>query len=584
MPRRADTDQCRGNAGSNVSEGADHHGARPNLRSSLYSTLFRAHRATVRGEARDDPPIINVNGVDDEDFAVIDEDDAFSNGDVEEEDVPTDASEGEEGPNAGGILDLYLKLFQLRDLGRAHFSREEEVLIELLQLLKDLHCPLKAFEIILMWAAKSNGSVHTFCEGCQPTRSKVMANLYERYNMNGLIPNEKKLYLPYMQRTVSMIYFDAREVFALLLSCPTLNQDTNYYVDDAKDPFVAPQASSDVGDIHTGRCYRKPYGALIKKFGIDMLLPCVIAMDKTHIDMAGRLQMEPITISHGLLNHIMHHLPSAMRILGYINHSTPAHLPSSADVDSKFNSPVQLADDVVRIKNPIHPPANGNLSWTTLLLNKTHMHIQFIVLKESGFLRLQNSGFKRNLQYNNTIHKVVFHPYVPFIIGDTEGHDRLCGHYTARFMEVKQLCRICECPSYLTGSLKSKFFHRLPKKVDSLVQRGLTGKLQSMSQNYLKNGFEGVRFGMHNKRGIFGACPGKMLHLISLGWFKYCLQAFSAQTGPKSQALKDYDVMCAKLGCTLSRQSDRDVPRTNFSRDFPLVPISWDMRWQDAFW
>ncbi|KAI2507334.1 hypothetical protein MHU86_7054 [Fragilaria crotonensis] len=64
-----------------------------------------------------------------------------------------------------------------------------------------------------------------------------------------------------------------------------------------------------------------------------------------------------------------------------------------------------------------------------------------------------------------------------------------------------------------------------------------------MSQNHLKNGFEGVRFGMHNKRGIFGACPGEMLHLILLGWFNYCLQAFSAHAGPKSQALKDYDAL-----------------------------------------
>ncbi len=89
-----------------------------------------------------------------------------------------------------------------------------------------------------------------------------------------------------------------------------------------------------------------------------------------------------------------------------------------------------------------------------------------------------------------------------------------------------------------------------------------------MSQNYLKNGFEGVQFGAHNKRGIFCACPGKMLYLISLGWFKYCLQASSALTGPKSQALKDYNVLCAKLGYTLSRQSDRNVPQTNFFRGF----------------
>jgi len=567
MPRRADTDERHENAGITLSESASH-STRPNLRSPSYSTLFRGDRATVREEAEDNPVITNVNGVDDEDFVVINEDDAFPNGNVDEEDVPTDASEGEEGPD-GDVLDLYLKLFQLRDnpLGLARFSREEEVLIELLQLLKDLHCPLKAFEIILKWAAKSNSNGHTFHKGCQPTRKKVIANLYERYNMNGLIPMEKKLYLPFTQRTVSIVYFKASELFASLLSCPTLNQDKHYHFDKAKDPFVAPQKSADVGDIHTGRGYRKTYEALIKNPGVDLLLPCVIAMDKTTIDMAGRINMEPITVSHGLLNHDICRLPIAMRILGYIHHSTPPHLPSGANVDSAFISPIELPDDVVRVKNPIRRPANGNVSWATLLLNETHMQIQFI-LKESGFLRLQNRGFKWNLEYNNTIHKVVFHPYVPFIVGDTEGHDRLCGHYTARFMEVKQLCRICECPSYLTGYSKSKFPHRLPRKVDSLVQRGLTGELQSISQHYLKNGFEGVRFGMHNKRGIFGACPGEMLHLISLGWFKYCLQAFSAQAGPKSQALKDYDALCAKLGYTLSRQSDRDVPRTNFSRGF----------------
>ena len=32
-------------------------------------------------------------------------------------------------------------------------------------------------------AAKSNGSGHTFREVCQPTRRKVIANLYKRYNM-----------------------------------------------------------------------------------------------------------------------------------------------------------------------------------------------------------------------------------------------------------------------------------------------------------------------------------------------------------------------------------------------------------------
>jgi hypothetical protein len=46
--------------------------------------------------------------------------------------------------------------------------------------------------------------------------------------MKGLIPKEKHLYLPYSQRTVSMIYFDASQVFASLLSCPLLNRNENF--------------------------------------------------------------------------------------------------------------------------------------------------------------------------------------------------------------------------------------------------------------------------------------------------------------------------------------------------------------------
>jgi len=183
-------------------------------------------------------------------------------------------------------------------------------------------------------------------------------------------------------------------------------------------------------------------------------------------------------------------------------------------------------------------------------------------------LQLQNKGFKWKLHYNKKIYPVVFQPYVPFIIGDTEGHDRLCGHYTARFSAVKQLCRVCECPTYFSGYSKSKFAHRLPKDINKLVERGHLDGLKSLSQNYLKNGFDSVRFGLHNKRGIFGACPGEMLHLISLGWFKYLLDAFASQAGSTSVALKHYDRLCATLGRRLSRQSDRDLPRTNFPKGF----------------
>jgi hypothetical protein len=290
-----------------------------------------------------------------------------------------------------------------------------------------------------------------------------------------------------------------------------------------------------------------------------------MAMDKTHIDMTGRLQKEPKTLSHGLLKHVVRLLPIAMRILGYINHSTPPHLPSLSEQDFKLNAPADLAKGTVIVQDLLI--CDPNVTWPTYLLIEAHMQIQFI-LELSVFLRLQKHGFQRNLHCNGKIHSVVFHPYVPFIIGDTEGHNCLCGHYTARFSKIQQLCRICKCPTSLTGHSKSKFPHCLPNGINELVRMAKINKLKMLLQNYLKNGFAEVGFGMRNWRGIFGACPGEMLHVISLGWFKYCLEAFSAQAGLKLLVLKQYNMLGANLGIRLSRQSDRNIPRINFTKGF----------------
>ena len=468
------------------------------------------------------------------------------------------------------LLDLYQEIQELQSnpLGLDRFSVEEKVHIELLHVLKELRAPMKAFSDILNWAANANDKGHFFKVECQPSREKVVQNLYCRYNMRGLTPKEKLLYLPYSRRVVPMIYFDARQVFASLLSCPLLNRDENYLFDSpAKDPFVAPTRSAHIGDINTGRCYRKTYEALVKTKDVDMILPAIMAMDKTQVDTYGRLQMEPMTISHGLTKHSIRSKHTAMRILGYICHS-PAHQPagSNGGVVVVSAPPTDLPPGTVVGRVPLKPIPD--VMWSTYLLNEMHMQIQFI-LEESGFLDLQRNGDHWMLHYNNKIFPVVLHPYIPFIIGDTEGHDRLCGHYTARFAKIKQLCRACECPTLESGYSKAKYRHRKPAVINRLVNSGNLWGLQGISQNYLSNGFNKVRFGLHNDRGIFGACPGEILHLVSLGWFKYCLEAFSTQAGgPTSLALRKYDRLCASLGRRLSRHSDRDLPRMNFPKGF----------------
>ncbi len=334
-----------------MSQGA----TRSRLNWSLTSSrglLSVKERGAISGEVNNKLCVEDVNEFED-DF--VEDDDASHKVHIDNQDVSE--SEEEECQAVHSVFNLYERMFKLRSnpLSIERFSRDEKVRIELLQLLWDLHCPLKAFTLVLNWAAKSNANGYVFKEGCQPTCEKVMRNLNERYNMNRLILKENQSYLPYSQRTVSMVFFDAREVFASLLLCPTLNKDENYLFDDAKDPFVASSRTlSHVGDINTGCCYRTKYDALIKDIGVDMLLPSVMAIDKTHMDMAGRLQMGPITLSHGLLKHVVRRLPIAMHILGYINHSIPPDLPSLSEQDTKLNAPAVLPKGTLLVNNPLH--------------------------------------------------------------------------------------------------------------------------------------------------------------------------------------------------------------------------------------
>jgi hypothetical protein len=89
-----------------------------------------------------------------------------------------------------------------------------------------------------------------------------------------------------------MVYFNTSAVFASLLSHPTLNKDECFLFRRQKDPFAKPSKPSDVGDINTCCCCRKTFNALVKKVGVDLILPTIMAMDKTHIDLTGHLQME----------------------------------------------------------------------------------------------------------------------------------------------------------------------------------------------------------------------------------------------------------------------------------------------------
>ncbi len=67
----------------------------------------------------------------------------------------------------------------------------------------------------------------------------------------------------------------------------------------------------------------------------------------------------------------------------------------------------------------------------------------------------------------------------------------------------------------------------------------------------------------------FGVRP-LLPNLILLGWFQHCMEAlFVLQMGgPKTRSAAVFDELCANIGLSLQRQSDREVSRTsNFQKE-----------------
>jgi len=90
--------------------------------------------------------------------------------------------------------------------------------------------------------------------------------------------------------------------------------------------------------------------------------------------------------------------------------------------------------------------------------------------------------------------------------------------------------------------------------------------LKNLSQHHVNNAFHAFRFGAHSECGIHGACLSDLLHFLLLGLFPRFKEEFFEHVGPTSQAAKNINNLVKVCGRLCARQSDRDMPKTNFAR------------------
>lgn len=176
-------------------------------------------------------------------------------------------------------------------------------------------------------------------------------------------------------------------------------------------------------------------------------------------------------------------------------------------------------------------------------------------------------GMIWDYKYRGKVYKEVkLKPFAGFVQCDGDEADKLTGHYRSRGRHVKCVCRYCVCPTADADNEHARYKMKTQEDIEKMIAKNQTEQLKRISQQNIENAFYNLQFGAHSKQGIHGACPMELLHHILLGIYKYCRDAFFMQIGKESQAAKEINALAKILGKFFARQSDRDLPKTNFAK------------------
>jgi hypothetical protein len=112
---------------------------------------------------------------------------------------------------------------------------------------------------------------------------------------------------------------------------------------------------------------------------------------------------------------------------------------------------------------------------------------------------------------------------VLFIIGDTDGQDKLSGRYTSR-NGIKKPCRYCDTSYENTDDPEIYFNYNQHSLVNKTIESTTFEQLQSLSVHGIDNAWKDVLF-CDSDRGLYGALCADILHCLHHGLFNYALQA-----------------------------------------------------------
>ena len=494
---------------------------------------------------------------DEEDFLIASDDDAM-------EEKKANAVE----PNVQMLADFrdYCNNHANKHLG---LRQADKTSIKLLHVLKQ-KAPLSAYQDVLEWHLKESGRLkkHQTLKDIEQYshRNTLLNRLFDRYNLRGLIPKMQTITLPSSRAVVSIPCNNAADCIVSLLTDPRFKPADYLFFDN--DPLAdPPDELPNLADMNTGDAYLESFRKLITKPN-QVLLPIPLYIDGAVTGQFTDLPITALKMSLGIHNRTTRDHDYAWRPLGFV----PAVRKGKARGKRIFQQTGHLEVEDVMVMDGEGDETSGNddADQDGIIeedpAKAQDFHTMIATILES-LIQLIETGFVWDLVYNGKLYKnIEFVLFVPYVKCDTEEADLLCGKYLVRSRFVKHLCRYCHCPTDEADNPRANYPLKTQKHIEKLIQRGDLARLKQISQQYIKNAWYRVRFHQANDAGIHGACPSEKLHAIQLGIFKYIREIFFQYLGKKSSLADDINGLAVVYGKSLTRQSERDIPNTNFAQ------------------
>jgi hypothetical protein len=214
----------------------------------------------------------------------------------------------------------------------------------------------------------------------------------------------------------------------------------------------------------------------------EVLWPLTLFIDGMKISNLGTLRLEPVTFTFSRFKRRVRYQGNAWRTVAFIEEARQVRVGVNISAQDK--------------------------------LQDYHDILRFIL---SDLSILQRRGiawhFPDNCDELSNC-RVVLRLPIQLIIGDCEGHDKLCGRYRIHGQNVKGLCRDCDIPTVNADNVDWKCVYR----ESSYLRRHTAEELVNISFYEIDNALHSVSFG-GTSRGFLAALLAENLHVLKSGLF-----------------------------------------------------------------